>query len=334
MASIRDVAQRAGVGIGTVSRVMNGTGRVSEETRRKVEMAIRELDYTPNELARNLNRNRSGIVGLLVPNCNHPYFAGYVQQVEATLYEAGYKTLIGNTIAESNREKEFLEMLDRNMVDGVIMACHTLDDKEFRRRKRPIVSLERDLGTEITMISSDHQAGGRMAAEVFLQNGCKRVLNISGESPGYGANLRHSELDRILRAHGVEVVDYTIKWNTFDHESYRRAGQNAYHDYPDMDGVFGTDQPLLYYLREALRAGRRVPEDLKAIAYDGTSVVQLVNPQPTYIYQDVGQLAEVSANAIVDLIEGRRSVPNKQIIPVRLVQGETTLPVTLDDHEE
>ena len=89
MASIRDVARRAGVGVGTVSRVLNGTGYVSADTKKKIENAIEELEYKPNELARNLFRNKTGIVGVLVPDVDHPFFSSYVRQTEAALYGLG-----------------------------------------------------------------------------------------------------------------------------------------------------------------------------------------------------------------------------------------------------
>lgn len=329
MASIRDVAKKAGVGVGTVSRVLNGTGYVSADTRKKIEKAIRELDYTPNELARNLFHNRTGLIGVLVPNVDHPFFSSYVQRVEETLYKEGYKTLLGNTIGKSDREQQFLEMLDRNMVDGIITACHTLDDEEYQKRKKPIVSLDRDFGADIVMVGSDHEAGGRAAAEIFLQNGCKRVLNFFGEAPHVVSNTRHSVLSTTLREHGVEVVDLVLKWNKFSHADYRELAERGYRDYRDVDGVFGTDQLVLVYMQQALRDGKRIPEDLRVVAYDGTYITGLTCPEMTSIRQDVAQLAELSANSVVDLIEERRTVPHKQIIPVKLHQGETTRPVTV-----
>ena len=207
MASIRDVARRAGVGVGTVSRVINGTGYVSADTRKKIESAIEELQYKPNELARNLFRNKTGIVGILVPDVDHPFFSSYVRQTEAALYEMGYKTLIGNTIGISNREREFLDMLDRNMVDGIITGSHTLEGDEYLKRKKTIVSLDRDFGSGIPMVGSDHMSGGEMAANILIKNKCKKVLNISGVAPDIAANDRHAILETILTEHGVEVID-------------------------------------------------------------------------------------------------------------------------------
>ena len=104
MASIRDVAQKAGVGVGTVSRVINGSGYVAEDTRKKIESAIRELEYTPNELARNLFKNRTGIIGVLVPDLDHPFFSAFARETEIALYKAGYKVMICNTIPKKKED--------------------------------------------------------------------------------------------------------------------------------------------------------------------------------------------------------------------------------------
>lgn len=280
-------------------------------------------------MAANLIHNRTKIVGILVPDVDHPFFSSYVRHVEATLYEMGYKTMIGNTIGRSNREKEFLDLLDQNMVDGIITACHTLQEKEYLKHKRTIISLDRDFGSEIPMIGSDHETGGRIAAEIFLQNKCKRVLNISGEAPGIVATARHYVLNSILQEYGVEVVDLVMEWNRLGHEDYWKLAQKGYMSFPSIDGVFGTDQPALFYMRQAINNGRRVPEDVKVVVYDGMYIAKLSNPEATCICQDVKLLAELSANSVVDLIEERRPVPQKQIIPVTLHQGGSTYPVKI-----
>ena len=329
MASIRDVARRAGVGVGTVSRVLNGTGYVSADTKKKIENAIEELEYKPNELARNLFRNKTGIVGILVPDLDHPFFSCYVRQTEAALYEMGYKTMVGSTIGVSNREREFLDMLDRNMVDGIITGSHTLEGDEYLKRKRTIVSLDRDFGPEIPMIGSDHVAGGEMAAQILIKNKCRKVLNISGVAPDIAANDRHAILETILTEHDVEIVDVIMEWNKFGHEDYWEIAKRAMYKCGGGDGVFGADQPALYYMHLAMEAGKKVPDDLKVVTYDGTDITRLCYPEATCICQNISLLAELSANSVVDLIENRRPVPHKQIIPVEVHQGQTTYPVEL-----
>ena len=163
MASIREVAQEAGVGVGTVSRALNGSGYVSPETRKKIEKAAKKLN-TPNELARNLYHNKTGIIGIIVPDLEHPFFSSLVKYIEMELYEQGYKTMICNTVGISRREQEYLDMLERNMADGIITASHGLEVSAYMKQAKPIVSIDRDLGPRIPLIGCDHGKGGRAHA--------------------------------------------------------------------------------------------------------------------------------------------------------------------------
>lgn len=330
MASIRDVARKAGVGVGTVSRVLNGNGYVAAETKKRIQDAIDELGYIPNELARNLFRNRTGIVAVLVPNVGHPFFAEFVKETEKCLYKEGYKTMVCNTIGKSNREKEYLDMLDRNMVDGIIMAAHALDREEYLKHKKPIVSLDGDYGPHIPMVGSDHVEGGRLAAEILLKNKCRKVLQFTGVAPDIAADDRHSIFEAIMEEHGVEVEDLVMEWNHFEHEDYWAAAQEGFRKFSSVDGVFAADQPALCYMHLAMEAGKRIPEDLKVVTFDGMNETKISNPQTTSICQNVQSLAEACTNSLIDLIEDRKRVPHKQIFSVEVRQGKTTYPVELD----
>lgn len=199
MARIKDVAQRAQVGVGTVSRMLNGSGYVAEETREKIEQAMRELNYTPNELARNLYRKRTGIIAVMVPNVSNPFFAEFVDCVEEDLYDAGYKMMLCNTAKAHNAELEYLDMLNRHIVDGVISGVHSLDIAEYRKVQKPIVALDRYLDEEIPVVAVDHASGGRMAAEELLRCSCRNILHFCGstavESPYH---QRHQEFEKCM----------------------------------------------------------------------------------------------------------------------------------------
>ena len=330
MASIKDVAKKAGVGVGTVSRVLNNTGYVSVDTKKKIQDAIDELGYKPNELARNLFRNRTGIIGVIVPDLEHPFFSNFVREIEIILYSRGYKTMVCNTIGISNREIEYLDMLDRNMVDGIITGTHTLDSAEYLKRKRTIVSLDRDFGPEIPMVGSDHIVGGKMAAEIMIKNGCKKVLHITGIAPDIAANDRHAIFNKLMEENGIEVVNVVLEWNRFDHKMYWEAARKAMELGDDIDGVFAADQPALYYMHLAMKAGKRVPEDLKVVAYDGMDVTKLCYPEATCICQNIQFLAETCVNSVINLIENKERVPHKQLLSVDFRQGGTTFPVDLE----
>lgn len=323
MASIRDVAKQAGVGVGTVSRALNGTGYVSPATRKKIEKAVDDLGYTPNELARNLFRNRTGIVGVMVPDLDHPFFSCLAKNIEMELYRQGYKTMICNTVGISDREKEYLDMLERNMVDGIITASHTLEEEEYIKRTKPIVSIDRNFGPGIPLIGSDHAAGGKMAAELLVQSGCRKVLQISGISPNVAAEERHTTFAKVMEEHHIEVLNLIMDWNVFDWEVHHKEITRFLRNNPDIDGAFGGDEGAISCMNIALQKGKRVPEDFCVVGFDGMDITRMVYPTLTAICQNVQLLSELAVSTLLDLVEERKGVPSRQILDVTVQQGGT-----------
>lgn len=199
----------------------------------------------------------------------------------------------------------------------------------MRTEKHTIVALDQDFGPEIPIIGSDHLYGGKLAAEIMIKNGCKRIIQITGIAPNVAANDRHTVFEESLKAHGIEVLNIEMEWNKFDHQSYWDAAKEAIEKYPDADGVFAADQPALCYMHLAIQAGKRVPEDLKVITYDGMDVSRLCYPEVTAICQNVKFLAESCARTVLDLIDGKERVPHRQVLSVELQQGQSTYPVEI-----
>ena len=171
MASIRDVAVRAGVGIGTVSRTLNKSGYVSEETRLRIMKAVEEIGYKPSAIATNMVKKRTGIIGVMVPNLEHPFFAKIMKHLENELYKQGYKCLICNTLDIVNRQKSFIDMLDSRAVDGIISCVDELPD--FSNHSRgAIVSFDRKSEAGVPIVRSNHEMGGRLVVELFIKRGC------------------------------------------------------------------------------------------------------------------------------------------------------------------
>lgn len=323
MASIREVAQEAGVGVGTVSRALNGSGYVSPETRKKIEKAVKRLNYTPNELARNLYHNKTGIVGVIVPDLDHPFFSALVKHIEMELYEQGYKTMICNTVGISRREQEYLDMLERNMVDGIITASHGLEVEEYRKQTKPIVSIDRDLGGQIPLIGCDHAKGGRMAAELMLEAHRRKVFLVSGVSPKVMANDRYSTFRQILEENGVTVLQEVMGWNIFNWDAHYKMAEEIFRLHPDIDGIFGGDMAALACLNVAQRRGGGVPEDISIVGFDAMAPTCMVYPQLTAIRQNVELLAEISVNTLLDMVEQRKNVPHRLILDVEMQRGGT-----------
>ena len=326
MAKIRDVAQKAGVGVATVSRMLNESGYVSEAAKEKIRLAMEELNYTPNELARNLYHKKTGIIAIVVPTIAHPFYSEYINYAEMEIQRRGFKTMICNASAEGNEELEYLDMLNRHIVDGVISGTHTLDIEEYQKIKKPIVSLDRYLGEDIPVVAVDHIMGGRLASQVLLESGCRKVLHFRGEtSVDAPYHDRHTEFSRIMQKNNVQVVDYELGWNCFDVEYYQKVIDEVFADGWDYDGVFGVDQLANICMNELLKRQKKIPEDVKIVGYDGTYISKLSRIKMTTVVQPINELAKESVRLILARMEGAQMKNERILLDVKLAHGDTTL---------
>ena len=323
MASIRDVAVRAGVGIGTVSRTINKSGYVSEETRKKILEAVEATGYKPSEIAKNMIRKRTGIIGVMVPDQEHPFFAKIMKHMENELYKQGYKCLACNTLDIVNRQKSFIEMLDSRAVDGIISCVDELPDFS-RKNGRAIVSFDRASRAGVPVVRSDHELGGRLAAEVFIKKGCKKVCQFTaGIDRVRTANIRHEVMKQVLEEAGVEVVSIITAWDALSY-SYNKEMVHKYWDIIEtVDGIMTTDIGALSCLAVAKKMGISIPDDLCIIAYDGTDIAELTYPELTVIQQDCMAIAKKCVETVLKMIDGER-VEDLEKIPVKLIERGTT----------
>ncbi|HCA29034.1 MAG TPA: transcriptional regulator [Ruminococcaceae bacterium] len=325
MASIRDVARKAKVAISTVSRVLNNNGYVSEDTRRKVLAAMKELDYMPNEVARNLFHNRTNFVGVMMPDIAHPFFATVTKYIEKELYENGYKVVLCNTVEKSDREKEFVDMLRRRIVDGIIMGAHSLEIEKYRNLNLPIVALDRII-EGIPNICVDHCKGGRLAAQALLHSGCHNVVQIMGCRKVHSySEQRHIVFSEVMKSHGVQVRTVELAWNLFNFQGYLNVAKKVLDEMQDIDGIFATDQVAMAFIRVLLERGKRIPQDVKVVGYDGTSFAEGCSPSLTTVVQPMADLGKTAADSVLTLIKGGKLESDQILLDVKLKQGNTTL---------
>ena len=323
MASIRDVAVRAGVGIGTVSRTLNNSGYVSEETRLRIMKAVEETGYRPSAIATNMVKKRTGIIGVMVPNQEHPFFAKIMKHMEIELYKQGYKCLICNTLDIVNRQKSFIDMLDSRAVDGIISCVDELPDFS-NNLKGAIVSFDRNSEAGVPIVRSDHEMGGRLVAELFIKKGCKKVCQFaSGFDKKRTANIRHEVMKEVLEEAGVEVISIKTAWDALSY-SYNKDMVHQYWDIiENVDGIMTTDIGALSCLSVAQQKGLSIPDDLCIVAYDGTEITELSYPELTVVQQDCAEIARKCVESVLKMVDGGK-VPELELIPVRLIERGTT----------
>ncbi|MER6925620.1 LacI family DNA-binding transcriptional regulator [Streptomyces spiralis] len=209
--TLRDVAKRAGVSIRTVSNVVNGSVPVSDELRTRVEAALEELDYRPNLVARNLRRGRTGMIALVVPELDVPYFAELAREVITAARAHGYVVMLDQTDGDGERERELLGRESRaTMFDGLLLSPLTISAEELRSRtnKVPVVLLgEHIFNGDFHHVAIDNIAAAREATEHLLGQGRRRIAAVGDQpySTGETAQLRTIGYGQALERAGVAV---------------------------------------------------------------------------------------------------------------------------------
>lgn len=326
MAGIRDVAKRAGVAACTVSRVLNGTAAVAPETKMKIEQAMKELDYVPNELARGMFLQKSGIIAMLVPSIKHPFFSSLADCIEKCLYDEGYKLMLCSTSGSVERERDYLNMFKSNLIDGVIMAVNGLEEEAYTQFQKPIIMLDSSVGGKMPFVVSDHKMGGALAAEEFMKNGCRYVLHLCAADEGKEvlSYESHRELERILDRHGIKIRRQEIRWNDFDLKGYRELAAMILQAYPEIDGIMAADMPATAFCEAARKLGRRIPDEFCIVAYDGTYAADITDSRLTTVVQQLECISREIVDMILQLLRREKTDTQGIFVPVALRKGNTT----------
>ncbi len=323
MATIKDVAQKAGVTVTTVSRVLNNRGYLSKDTRDKVFQAMEELNYKPNAIARSLYAKKSGIIGLILPALRHPFFAelaGFIEQY-ANLH--AYKLLVCDSNHDALREKEFVDLLKSNQIDALIMASHTLDVREFAGLDYPIVTFDRIIDG-LSYVCSDNYRGGVLAAERLIHVGCEHVAHICGNLQlDLLSNDRTKAFLDVMDKHGINPIIVQTQTDVFDYKHYDNMIYPLLKDHPHLNGIFATSDLLAaHVLRACYEMNIKVPGDLRVIGYDDVSLSELLVPQLTTIHQPIQEMAEMAVILATQAQEADR-FQQAHVFPVHMIQRYT-----------
>lgn len=322
MPSIKDVAGLAGVAVGTVSRVINHSGAVKLETRRKVEEAIKQLNYIPNEVARNFKMQKSKMVALLLPTIWHPFFSELAYYIEDELDRDGYKLMLCNSGGKPEKELYYLDMLQQNKVAGIVGITYN-DIESSVSTDIPIVSIDRHFSKRIICVTSDNYEGGRLALRELVQAGARRPAFIGTVIPvASEVAKRKAGFVQEAKAIGVDYVVYEKPDPVIDEDKYYNE---FFMRHGDIDGVFATnDMFAAQYIERASRRGIRVPGDVKVIGYDGIQDHAYFHPVLSTIRQPVEEMARTAVRLLLGKIGGESFHQNTYCLPVIYRQGETT----------
>jgi LacI family transcriptional regulator len=328
LATIHDVAARAGVSTTTVSHVLNATRHVRATTRVRVLEAIEALNYQPNRVARSLRNRRTYTLGVLLPNSANPYLAEVLLGVEAACFDHGYNVIFGNANEDPKRELAYLEVLLSKQVDGIVLISTGRFRESLEMIERyevPVVMVDRSPDeVDTDTIISDNEGGGFLATEYLLSLGHRRIGCITGPRLLTPTNTRLEGYWQALAAAGVAPDESLIVEGDFLHEGGYSACQALMSlPHPPTAMFVCNDLMAIGALRAIHDAGLRVPDNISVIGYDGIPLGAYVVPRLTTIAQAGHETGRASIDILIERIRKPDMPLRNAVFPVTLVQRDS-----------
>ena len=324
-ATIRDVARVAEVSTQTVSRVINDRPDVSPETRKRVQQVISELDYQPSALARSLISQRSYTLGVVTAGLKYIGPSRTLNGITSMAEELKYALLLEELPRFDTEDIRplLLDLLARH-VDGIVWAVPEVGDNRrwvdeiLKDVRVPVVFLTMQPRPGVTMVSVDNYAGGVLATQHLLDQGCRRIGHISGPLDWWEARQRKLACQDTLRKAGVRIADGHCTEGNWSSSSGEAAFTQLLESYPEMDAIFvGNDQMALTVLQIAHRQGLRVPQDLAVAGFDNMAESAYYWPALSTINQNQHELGCRAVQETVKQIEAVRR--NEKLEPQNIL---------------
>ncbi|MCX7842547.1 MAG: LacI family DNA-binding transcriptional regulator [Clostridia bacterium] len=295
MATIQDVAKAAGVSVATVSRVLNNSGLVQEETRETVMEAIRALNYQPNLLGRNLRRMETRMILVLLPNISNPFYSRIVKGIEDVAHKNGYNIMLCNTDSDKMRERIYLELLKKRLSDGIILMASELSREELLElgKNYPVVQCcEYREDVEITHVSIDNYSAAKKAVNHLIGQGHKRIAMISCKNNFLSTVQREAGYKKVLEESGIEFDPDLLAYGDYGYKSGLRTAKQFLSMQDKPTAIFAiSDMMAIGAIKAVRQAGLKIPEDIAVVGFDNINFASMCEPELTTVSQpkyDIG----------------------------------------------
>jgi LacI family transcriptional regulator len=304
-----DVAREAKVSVMTVSRVVNDKGEISPATRRRVLEVIERLGYRPSAIARGLATNRTGTLGLVVPDIANPFFSDIARGVEEKAYAVGYNVFLCSTYEDTARETQVLQSLEEKRIDGLVLCSSRLDDNTLRRLLAgfPAIALiNRSLpGYDADVVRVDSVAGGRLATRFLLEAGHVAVGFLTGPPTSVDGRLRVNGYHAALEAAGIQQDPDLERACASNVAGGREAALEFLASKPELTALLCyNDLVAIGALLACSELNLRVPADLAVVGFDNIPMAAWVSPPLTTCGSPRFELGVQAMQLLLDRIDG------------------------------
>ncbi len=325
MAKITDVARAAGVSVATVSRTLSGASHVAPQTRERVLEAVAALDYQPDQVARSLRRRRSNLIGLVVSTIENRFFTEVAHAAEQAAHERGYHLIVCNTDEDPAQEQVYLQVLDRQLVAGIILAPAPGPEAhlaEYAQRDFPIVLINRNLdGLALPAITADDEDAAYACVAVFIGEGKRRIAAIKGLPTTFTTQERLHGYRRALADAGLSrVASYEADGLATLEGGYAATQRLLCHaDRPD--GLFAFNNLMVQGAIIAIQeAGLHWPEEVDVAGFGASALGNFYRPPLTLVEQPTREMGRKAVELLVDRLKGEAEpAPSHVVLRNRLI---------------
>nr|WP_233186547.1 LacI family DNA-binding transcriptional regulator [Petrotoga sp. 9PWA.NaAc.5.4] len=329
--TIKDIAEKAGVSVNTVSRALNDKPDINPKTKERILKIAQELGYVRNVYATMLKSNVTGTIGVIVPDSSNPFFSEVFKGIDKAARENNYQIIIMNSEGLYENEEKFIKTLLERRVDGILlfpMQKSYEGIKELIRERYPVVLVGREIDSwNVDEIFSDETKGGYLATKYLLEKGCKKIKMITDQLYNSASFGRVKGFKKALKEKNIDFSEADIKICDRIHEGYHvRAGYDKVLEMIEkkekFDGIFCYNDLIAYGAIKALKEkGIKVSEDVSVVGYDDIAFSQLIEPQLTTIRVKKIEMGYEAFNMLYKKINTKK-VDNtivKKILDVELV---------------
>ena len=327
--TIRDVAEKAGVSVTTVSHVINKTRFVSEGLLKRVNDAVVELNYQPSGLARSLRTKTSGCIGVIIPDNTNTFFAEVVRGIEDHCYKQGYSVFLCNSDDDPDKEYNYIKLLREKGVDGMVLVSTGNDSESLEildHGEIPKVIIDREIESmNSDSVLVDNLAGGYKATRHLLELGHSRIGCIKGSSQLTPSAQRLDGYVKALKEAGIAIDNNLIETGNFKSQSGGDCLMQLMKQSKPPTAVFVCNDLMAFGAFAAARQlGINVPEELSIVGFDDIAMASMIIPSLSTIAQPKRELGEIGATLLLKRIKDRDTEQSTIVLEPLLVVRESS----------
>lgn len=327
--TIKDIARLSGVSTTTVSKIINKKDKdISQGTIDRVNNIMRERNYVPSTIARSMVTKKTKTIGIIIPDIRNPFFPELTRGAEDMAHTLGYNLMICNTDDDIKKERQYMDILKKKMVDGIIFTASSAEVaiSHISKTDPPLVLVDRDIDVPNLKgrIIVNNINGGYIAVRHLIDRGCKKIAIIAGSKSSLPSVHRYEGYVKALEENGIKLDKELCRFGSFKSEYGYEMAMEILNSHNDVDGIFcASDMIAIGAMKAVIEKGLKIPADVKIVGFDDIYISAYLNPALTTVKQPIYSIGSEAAKLLIESIEDSKE-KTSIVLETELVIREST----------